>query len=527
MSRWITHIPAGAVSLARQVTEPGARERCMLLRSRPDPNAGRGRGRYRQHYTVTLTVVQRGTVRPAKSDQRPKVANVTTPTAPVPAHDNQTSAFAQLLTPDTLSALMRSTWTWDDRALRRDLAMLLVDVRAAAAAAASDDSPQGQVRAQTLRGRTLSRAALFVAAVLGPKLIADTGNPLRQVFLSDAVDPVQFDRAAAASLASVRKNISAYVAAATRELEYPTASTWMDMVRSDGAIGLGSALRGYGNSLSDSGFFGNMGLAWQTLHAVPPGGGIASVQYADRIAAGKISATLAVAEQTGSWDPALVKTRAVDTLEGWRLTGRKQFVPAAEAADVIFVIARSTAGPSLFAVTKSAPGVTVTRLGVVDPTRPLSQIELSDTPAVLLGPEGAGGRLMMRAIDLATTALAAEQVGLIEKAMSLLAAHTAEPLATVDLEARVAEVALDHVAAAALWRRALTEDAVGSADAASAAAAAHVGCSAAVVRAARAAAELVGPSAETDAVLRRALSGNLLFGGPALSHERLLERVGV
>jgi alkylation response protein AidB-like acyl-CoA dehydrogenase len=413
---------------------------------------------------------------------------------------------------------MRSTWTWDDRALRRDLAMLLVDLDAAAAAATSDDSPQTQARAQTLHARALSSASHFVAGVLGPKLIADTGNPLRETFLAAAVDPSGFDRTAAATFASVRDDAPAYVAAKTLQLEYPSASTWMDLVRSDGATGLGAALRGYGNSLSDSPFFANMGLAWQTLRAVSRDGG-AAVEYADQIAAGTISATLAAAEQTGSWDPALVKTRAVETPEGWRLTGLKQLVPAAEAADVVLVIARSTAGPSLFAVTKSASGVAVTPLDVIDSTRPLSQIELSGTPAVLLGSEGAGGRLMMRAIDLATTALAAEQVGLIEKAMSLLAGHTAE--------SRVAEVALDHVAAACLWRRALAQDAAGSADAAAAAAAAHVGCSAAAVRAATAASELIGPSPETDAVLRRALSGSLLFGGPALSHERLLDRLGV
>jgi len=83
---------------------------------------------------------------------------VTTHTAPIPAHDDPTSAFARLLTPDTLSALMRSTWTWDDRALRRDLAVLLVDLDAADAAdaaAKSDDSPQALVRAKTLHARAL------------------------------------------------------------------------------------------------------------------------------------------------------------------------------------------------------------------------------------------------------------------------------------------------------------------------------------------------------------------------------------
>jgi alkylation response protein AidB-like acyl-CoA dehydrogenase len=398
--------------------------------------------------------------------------------------------------------------------------MLLVDLDAAEAAFDSADSPQGQSRAKTLHARALSSATRFVAAVLGPKLIADTGNPLREHFLAAAVDPGGFDRTAASEFASVRLGAPDYVTAMTKQLEYPSASTWMGLVRDDGATGLGAALRHYGNSLSDSAFFGNMGLAWQTLRAVTRDYEKA-IRYADQIAAGDVSATLAAAEQAGSWDPALVKTRAVKTAEGWQLTGLKQFVPAAEDADIVFVIARSTAGPSLFAVTKSAPGVAVTPLDVVDSTRPLSQIELTDSPAELVGSEGAGGRLMMRAIDLATTALAAEQVGLIEKVMSMLVGNSAET------EARVADVVLDHIAATGLWRRALAVDAAGSPHAAAAAAAAHVGCSAAAVRAATAAAELVGPSPETDAVLRRALSGSLLFGGPALSHERFLERLGV
>ena len=58
------------------------------------------------------------------------------------------------------------------------------------------------------------------------------------------------------------------------------------------------------------------------------------------------------------------------------------------------MIARSTAGPSLFAVLTTAPGVKVTALDVVDPTRPLSQIDLADSPAVLLGTEGPFGNVL-------------------------------------------------------------------------------------------------------------------------------------
>jgi alkylation response protein AidB-like acyl-CoA dehydrogenase len=432
------------------------------------------------------------------------------------------TAFDDYLTSDALSALMRSTWTWDDRALRHDLADLLVDLDAVRWASPNHDAAQ----LDTLRARAHSAAARFVAAVLGPKLIADTGNPLRPHFLADAVDPARFDRAATSSFADVRAGASEYIAAQTRELDYPAESSWMGLVAADGTQGLGAAMRAFGNSRSTSNFFGSMGLAWQTLRAVIGDSTVAD-EYAEKLESGAISATLAAAEQTGSWDPAMVKTRAVDTDDGWRLTGLKQFVPAADGADVIFLIARSTAGPSLFAVESSAQGLSVTPLDVIDPTRPLSQIELSDTPATLLGTEGAGGRLMIKAIDLATTALAAEQVGLIERAMSLLVQHAADLPDLPAFETLLAGVTLDHVAAASLWRRALAEETTGTPDASAAAAAAHVGCSAAAVRVATAAAQLLGPSDETDAMFQRALSGSLLFGGPALSHERLLERLGI
>jgi len=368
------------------------------------------------------------------TDSTMEISTMNTPTTQ--------AAFDELLTSDSLTALMRSTWTWDDRALRRDLAILLTELDAVRAATPDQHS----AHVDTMRARAHSSAARFVAAVLGPKLIADTGNPLRSQFLADAIDPAQFDRAAASSFADVRAQASDYVATQTRELDYPTESKWMELVAADGTQGLGAAMRGYGHSLSDSSFFGNMGLAWQTLRAVI-GDSTTADEYVEQIESGGFAATLAAAEQTGSWDPALVKTRAVETDDGWKLTGIKQFVPAAVGADVYLVIARSTAGPSLFAVEKSAPGLTVTPLDVIDSTRPLAQLELSDTPAALLGTEGAGGRLMLKAIDLATTALAAEQVGLIERAMALLVEHAADLADAPAFETRVAGVTLDHVAA--------------------------------------------------------------------------------
>jgi alkylation response protein AidB-like acyl-CoA dehydrogenase len=414
-------------------------------------------------------------------------------------------ASERLLTPLDLAALMRATWTWDDRALRRDLAALLVDLSAAEQAAAWGGAG---VRAETLRHRALSFGAEFVAAVLGPKLIAETSNPAFTRYAEFALERATFARAASARLTQVTAQSAEY-AAHHLGVKYPSESSWAALVSADGARGLAKAMRAYGFRLSTSHFFATAGLVWQMLRAVE-----GETPYLKDIENGAISATLAAAEVSGGWDPALVRTKAVPGHSGWHLSGQKHYVPATDHADVIFVVARSLAGPSLFAVERSAPGVVVTPVSAVDQTRPLSLVTLSDTPATLVSREGSGGTLMMRAVDLATTALAAEQVGVIEKAMSMLGTNW---------DSRdLSEMTLHHVAAVALWQRALDDDVDSGA-----AAAAHIGCSRAAVRAATIAAEVLGPSAETDALYRRALSGSLLFGGPALSHERLLERLGI
>jgi alkylation response protein AidB-like acyl-CoA dehydrogenase len=423
-------------------------------------------------------------------------------------------AFEELLTPDTLSALMRSTWTWDDRALRRDLAAVLVDVEAARSAAGGDANEH----AETLRGRALVSGAEFIAAVLGPHLLADEGNPLRRDFLTGALDVAGFARSTASAFDRVRECAGAY-AERHDAVDYPAQSEWLSLVSKEGLAGLASAMRAFGYGLSRSDFFGNAALAWQALRAVGDESADA-VGYSKAIESGAITATLSVAERSGSWDPAVVRTKAVPKGNGWQLSGSKTFVPAAEYADVYFVVARSIAGPSLYAVERSAPGLQVVALDVVDDTQPLHRIEFADTPAKLVSTEGGAGRLMITVVDLATTALAAEQVGLVEKSMNLLAAARTS-------EAELAEVTLDHVTAVSLWRRALNEQAAGSADVSPSAAAAHVGCSRAATRSATVASRLLGPSDESDAVLRRALAASLLFGGPAVSHERLLERLGV
>jgi alkylation response protein AidB-like acyl-CoA dehydrogenase len=428
----------------------------------------------------------------------------------VPHTTDDIAELDALLSPDALTALMRSTWTWDDRALRRDLSRLLVDLGAAQLIAGDSAFP---AFGEWMAARAHADGASFVATVLGPKLIADTGNPLRPHYLDMALNGTEFAKQAHRAATAAADSASDYLRTRLADVDYAAEGDWTALVRDSGAEGLGAAMRAYGRARSDSPFFGAMALAWQAVDGVARSEEAASL--AQRLLAGEIVGTVAAAEQTGSWDPALVRLRAQPTDDGWRLTGEKSYVPAAAAVDVVLVIGRSVAGPSLFAVDAGSSGLTIVPHDVTDPSRPLFGVTFDDTPATLLGVEGGGGRLMSQLIDRATTSLAAEQVGVIEAAIELLRD------AQADNDSRAADVALAHAAAYATWRHALTDPAPETA------AAAHLVCSAAALRATSVVAEICEPDGATTALVDRALSASLLFGGPALSHERLLERLGI
>jgi acyl-CoA dehydrogenase len=97
---------------------------------------------------------------------------------------SDSAEVARALTPQYLSALMRATWTWDDRALRRDLSALIAEAMAvdslnrSAARKIDGGQPAGPERsvAKLMHGRNLTRSAHFVADVLGPRIIADNGQ---------------------------------------------------------------------------------------------------------------------------------------------------------------------------------------------------------------------------------------------------------------------------------------------------------------------------------------------------------------
>ena len=134
------------------------------------------------------------------------------------------------------------------------------------------------------------------------------------------------------------------------------------------------------------------------------------------IAGGDVVATLASAEDGGSWEAAATTLVATRDGEGWRLDGHKSFVPDGHSADLIVVLARIAGsagedGLSLFTVAGDAPGLERRALVTLDPTRKLARLAFRSVAAALLGEEGAAAAPFARTMEEAAVCLANEMVG--------------------------------------------------------------------------------------------------------------------
>ena len=304
-----------------------------------------------------------------------------------------------------------------------------------------------------------------------------------------------------------------------------------------GQVALGVVLEEMGRALACSPFFATAVLGAQALLA--SGDREACARHLPSIAAGRTTAALAVGEKTGAWDPVQIRTRAVRTGGGWELTGTKSFVIDGASADLLLVIARTTAGPTLFTVDREAPGLTAEPMETLDATRAMARLSLSGTPATLVGTEGSGGRLIGRVLDLAAVGLAAEQAGGAARCLesSTAYARTRAQFGRLigsfqAVKHKCADMLVQVELARASAREAARMADLGEDGFAVAAAAAHVCCSRAYMFAAMENIQVhggIGFTWEHPAHLyfRRAKSSQLLLGGPTVYYERLLERLGI
>ncbi|GAA5148061.1 acyl-CoA dehydrogenase family protein [Pseudonocardia eucalypti] len=252
------------------------------------------------------------------------------------------------------------------------------------------------------------------------------------------------------------------------------------------------------------------------------------------LAGGERTATVALDEGTGDWDPASSSTAAERGADGWTVSGEKRYVLDGAHADTLLVV---TQGARVFAVDRTAPGVTTTPLATLDGTRKLADVSLRNAPARPLAPDGDHGRAVRRALDTTAVMLAAEQAGGARAALDMAVEYAKQryqfgrPIGSFQaVKHMCAELLVDVESAysAAYYAAWALADSADNAEEATSLAAAF--CSDAFVRAASDNIQIHGGIGFTwehpaHLYLRRARGGARLLGSANTHRERYLREV--
>ena len=212
-----------------------------------------------------------------------------------------------------------------------------------------------------------------------------------------------------------------------------------------------------------------------TLGLVQAGSSAQRETWLPRLAAGQAIGTLAFLDADARLDARGVRLKAKKTKHGYVLSGTKMFVPFAEVADVLLVVARTSGkaeqGVSLFLVERQTPGLSLTPLDIVDQTRRVYRVEFQQVAVpktALLGKKDKGWKIVTRLLDAACVALAADSLGGAQKALELAVEYTKtrtqfnRPIASFQaLKHMAAEMASDIEPARSLvWYAAYAFDAL-------------------------------------------------------------------
>ncbi len=308
-----------------------------------------------------------------------------------------------------------------------------------------------------------------------------------------------------------------------------------------GHVEMGIVMEEMGRALLGGPFFSTAVLTTQLLAA--SGDDDEQATILPRIAAGELITSLAFAEDTSTRPPHRVDTAAASIGGQWTVTGQKTFVLDAGAADLLYVLADTDAGPSTFAIDTGAPGVSCAALATIDATRKQYRVEFVDVPARPVGTPGAGIEVFTAALDHAAVALLGEQAGGAQRAMQLGVDYARTRMqfgraigsfqavkhmcADMLLEAESAISAARHVAAAFDASTLNTDDPSRWADLALA----QAYCSDAYVFVAATTIQVHGGIGFTwehpaHLYLRRARTDAQLLGSPAYHRDRYLRRKG-
>jgi alkylation response protein AidB-like acyl-CoA dehydrogenase len=304
-----------------------------------------------------------------------------------------------------------------------------------------------------------------------------------------------------------------------------------------GFVELGIVLEEMGRALLCAPFFSTAVLAANTL--LQSGDEAAKAKYLPGIASGETIATLAYVEPSGKWDESGITMEATAAGDGYTLSGTKSFVLDGNAAGLILVAAKTAAGTSLFAVQGDASGLTKTNLSTMDQTRKQAKLDFDNTPAELIGTDGAGWTTLETVLDLAAVALAAEQVGGAQKVLEMAVDYAkvrvqfGRPIGSFQaIKHKCADMLLEVESAKSaayygMWCASEMNDELPST-----ASLAKAYCSEAYFHAAAENIQIhggIGFTWEHPAHLyfKRAKSSELLFGDPTYHREQLAQRIGI
>ncbi len=208
---------------------------------------------------------------------------------------------------------------------------------------------------------------------------------------------------------------------------------WIGLTIPEEYGGLGLSFRDLGLILHEMGrvvmpgpFFSTVVLATELIKMV--GSEDQKANLLERIASGKLIATVALYEEDVEWGAQGVKLTATKKGDSYSLQGTKLFVPDAHIADLIIVAARTEKlaegdeGISLFLIDPQAEGVEIERLPTMDQGRKLCAVSFLNTTvsrATLLGVAGKGWPSLESMLIRANTALGLEMLGGGEKVLEI------------------------------------------------------------------------------------------------------------
>lgn len=150
------------------------------------------------------------------------------------------------------------------------------------------------------------------------------------------------------------------------------------------------------------------------------------------LASGERIGTWAFAEPDRPWTAAALSLRALPTDAGYALDGGKTYVQDAHAADLLLVSALAPEGPSQFLIPRDSPGIVVEPLETLDLTRRLATVRFSDVQIprdAVVGTAGDAAAAIERQLQVALVLQCAETVGATARGLEMTVRYAKERVA--------------------------------------------------------------------------------------------------